>query len=79
MRHCVMVFRMTHPDLVGSTEAGRILSKSSRSVHRLVDAGELTPVVVAPGGFKGSYLFDRADVEALRDSRAAKAASEQVA
>lgn len=56
--------------LVGTAEAAQILAKSSRTVHRLVDAGKLTPVLVAPGGFKGAYLFDRADIEALANELA---------
>lgn len=62
-------------DLIGSTEAGRLMGRSPRTVHRLVDSGELVPVVVAPGGIKGAYLFDRADVEALVVARDEKAAS----
>lgn len=62
---------MSHPDdLIGSTEAARILGRSPRTIHRLVEAGELTPAVVAPGGFAGAFLFRRADVEALLDARA---------
>lgn len=61
----------TKTDLIGSVEAARILGKSPRTVHRMVDAGELTPVMVAPGGFKGAYLFDRADVERVKAEAAA--------
>lgn len=66
---------MTNTDLIGSVEAAAILGKSPRTVHRLVEAGELTPAHVAPGGFKGVYLFDRSAIEALRDARVEKAAS----
>lgn len=59
------------PDLVGTVEAARILGKSPRTVHRMVKAGVLTPVITAPGGFAGSYLFDRADVERVRSEAAA--------
>lgn len=63
---------MSHPDdLIGSTEAARILGRSPRTIHRLVEAGELTPAVVAPGGFAGAFLFRRADVEALFEARSA--------
>lgn len=61
-----MVGHMNTPDLIGSAEAARILGKSPRTVHRMVDAGTLTPEVVAPGGFVGTFLFKRSDVEALR-------------
>ena len=57
---------MTSPaDLIGSTEAARILGKSPRTVHRLVQSGSLKPAAIAPGGYAGAYLFHRADVEAL--------------
>lgn len=72
MRQCVSVHGMTNPpDLIGTTEAARLLSKSPRTIHRLVANGKLTPAVIAPGGFSGVYLFDRADVEALRPKAAA--------
>ena len=56
---------MTNTDLIGSTEAARLLGKSPRTIHRMVAAGTLSPAVIAPGGRAGSYLFDRADLEAL--------------
>lgn len=56
---------------IGSAEAARILGKSPRTIHRLVASGELVPVMVAPGGFKGAYLFDREDVEALVEKASA--------
>lgn len=65
---------MTNDDLIGSTEAARLLGKSPRTIHRLVAAGKLAPALTAPGGFKGSYLFRRADIEALA-SEASKAKS----
>jgi len=57
--------------LIGTAEAARILGKSPRTVHRLVDSGRLVPAIVAPGGYAGSYLFRREDVEALRQEAAA--------
>lgn len=59
------------PDLIGTTEAARLIGKSPRTVHRLVKDGKLTPVVIAPGGFAGSYLFNRADVERVKGEAAA--------
>lgn len=56
----------TAPDLIGSAEAARILGKSPRTVHRMVKAGDLTPVMTAPGGFAGTYLFSRAEVERVK-------------
>lgn len=52
-------------DLIGSTEAAHILGKSPRTVHRLVASGDLVPATTAPGGFAGTFLFARSDVEAL--------------
>jgi hypothetical protein len=60
-------------DLVGSSEAARMLGRSPRFVHRLVIAGKLEPVVIAPGGFNGSFMFNRADIEALVAAREEKA------
>lgn len=64
----------TDTDLIGSAEAARILGRSSTTIHRLVDTGQLTPAVVAPGGRAGVFLFRRADVEALAAERTAGAA-----
>jgi hypothetical protein len=63
--------QQTTPDLIGTIEAAAILGKSARTVHRLVFHGKLVPAFTAPGGFAGTYLFNRADVEALRDGSAA--------
>lgn len=57
--------------LIGTAEAARILGKSPRTVHRLVASGRLTPAHVAPGGYAGSYLFRREDVQALANEVAA--------
>lgn len=57
-------------DLVGSVEAGRILGRSPRTVTRLVASGALVPVMTAPGGAFGAYLFARADVERLAREQA---------
>lgn len=66
MRHCANLTPMsTTPQLIGTAEVAQILGKSPRTVHRMVKAGLLTPVMTAPGGFAGTYLFDRADIEAL--------------
>lgn len=61
---------MAHTDLIGSTEAARILGKSPRTVHRLVAAGKLKPAVTAPGGYAGTFLFDRDDVERVASEKA---------
>ena len=66
---------MANDELIGSTEAARLLGKSPRTVHRMVDAGLLIPVMTAPGGRAGVYLFNRADIKALADAEASKAKS----
>ena len=73
MRHCAMVHPMAQDEtLIGTSEVARLMGGvSPRTVHRLVEAGRLCPVVVAPGGPAGAYLFARADVEALIAERAA--------
>lgn len=63
------------PELIGSTDAGRLLGRSPRTVHRLVQSGALKPAMTAPGGAYGAYLFKRSDVEALAAKKAAKKAA----
>jgi hypothetical protein len=58
-------------ELIGTAEAARVLGKSHRTVHRLVESGALVPALIAPGGFKGAFLFARADVERLKAEVAA--------
>ena len=75
-RHAPMVHdeAMPHTEepLIGTAEAARILGGvSHRTVHRLVESGDLTPAMTAPGGRAGAFLFDRADVERLAKVRAA--------
>lgn len=57
--------------LIGTAEAARLLGKSHRTIHRLVESGALVPALVAPGGRKGAYLFDSADVERIKAEVAA--------
>lgn len=73
MRQWRIVVHMppTEEPLIGTAEAARILDKSHRTVHRLVEAGELAPAMTAPGGQHGVFLFRKADVEALAVERAA--------
>lgn len=58
-------------NLIGTAEAAKILGKSHRTVHRLVESGALSPAMTAPGGFKGAFLFRRSDIEAVATNRAA--------
>lgn len=59
-----MVTHMAH-QLIGTSEVARVLGKSPRTVHRMVADGRLTPAMVAPGGFVGTWLFDRVEIERL--------------
>lgn len=59
-------------ELIGSVEAGRILGRSPRTIHRLVAAGDLVPAMTAPGGHNGVFLFRRDDIQALADRTAQK-------
>lgn len=52
-----------------SAEVARVLGRSVRTVHRLVEDGVL-PAMKLPGE-TGAYLFDPKDVEALAKQRAA--------
>lgn len=62
----------TKAPLIGTAEAALILGGvSHRTVHRLVESGDLTPSMTAPGGQHGVFLFNRADVERLAKVRAA--------
>lgn len=54
----------TTDTLIGTTEAARLLTKTPRTVQRMVVSGELVPVATLPGA-TGAHLFNRSDVEAL--------------
>ena len=74
LAQCANLSRMTkQADLVGTAEVARILGKSHRTVHRLVESGELVPALVAPGGYSGSFLFTRESVENVRRAQAEQA------
>ena len=55
----------TTEHLIGTAEAAQVLGKSTRTIYRMVNAGTLPPAMIAPGGNVGTYLFDRADIEAF--------------
>lgn len=58
---------MTSSDLMGAPEVAAELGKSVRTVHRMVQRGELKPVVKAPGE-TGAYLFRRSQVAKLKQA-----------
>ena len=60
---------MSPDDLLTSTQAGAILTKSGRTVQRMADAGKI-PVAQKLPGPNGAYLFRRSDVEALAGANA---------
>jgi hypothetical protein len=59
-------------DLITSPEAAIILGVSARTVHRWAEdpAHELTLVQKIQSGRHGTFLFHRADIEALKAKRA---------
>lgn len=64
---------MTSPhDLITTQEVCEILDLTPSGVSRLVDRGGLTPERKLAGR-NGAFLFNRSDVEKLRDQRAADA------
>lgn len=56
--------------LLTTTDAGRILGKSARTVQRMAEAGEI-PIAQKLPGPNGAYLFDPADVDTLAAEKAA--------
>lgn len=66
-----MLPNMTHSetlDLVGSSEAARILMVHPATVTRLVESDQLKPVGRLGGG-SGAFIFKRADVDQLAEDR----------
>lgn len=63
-------FMPTTPDLLTAAEVATIYGCHVRTVHRLVQRGDLTPAIKAPG-LRGALFFRRADVLALAAVKAA--------
>lgn len=61
-------------ELLTSSEVGRILDKSIRTVQRMTESGELPCVRKLPGP-NGPRLYDRADVEAVAERLCERRAS----
>ncbi len=55
--------------LLTTPEAAKLLRRSTRTVHRLVAAGELTPIKRLDVGPNGALIFDRRDVERIAKDR----------
>lgn len=64
---CATIVRMptTKVEPIGSREACAILRIDKSTLSRWVASGRLTPVHKLPSR-NGAYLFDRADIEALK-------------
>jgi len=54
-------------ELITTREASELIRESVRQTIRRVERGQLTPAKKLPG-LRGSYLFDRADIDALSTS-----------
>lgn len=68
--HCAMVCPMaTHTDLIGSTEACRILRIDKATLTRWVAADSIKPAHKLPGR-NGAYLFNRSDIDTIAAERA---------
>lgn len=63
-------------DLVGTSDAAKILGVHPATVTRLVDSDQLKPAGQLGGG---AFVFNRADVEALAEKRAADAPTPKTA
>jgi len=55
----------TPAELIGSTEACRLLGKDKATLSRWVAAGRITPAARASDKPNGAFLFYRSDVERL--------------
>jgi len=65
---------MPNDDLLTSQQAGALINRSARTVHRHVMAGDITPAIKLAGP-NGAMLFLRSDVEALAKRLAEKRAA----
>lgn len=54
--------RMTQSDTITTAQAAEILDCSRRTIARMVEGGRLEPMLKFPG-WRGGYLFTRAEVE----------------
>ncbi|WP_067891344.1 helix-turn-helix domain-containing protein [Nocardia vaccinii] len=58
-------------DLLTSEEASKLLEVDKSTLIRWVSSGDVKPVRKLPGK-TGAFLFERSDIEDLRDRRAAE-------
>lgn len=67
LRNCARLLNMS--DLLTTAQAAEIVGKSVPTVNRWAAEGVLTPAHKLPGR-TGAYLFERAEVERVRDEYA---------
>lgn len=65
--------RKIEESLIGVAEASEIAGIDRRTIHRMVDRGELAPASKLPG-LRGAYIFNRADIERIAADRKGEAA-----
>lgn len=56
----------SEPELIGVAEAAAIVGVDRRTIHRMVQRGELATASKLPG-LRGAYVFNRADIDSLRE------------
>lgn len=56
--------------LITTTQAAEVLNIDRRTVWHKIKAGKIKPVYKHPGN--GTYLFDRAEIEALAEAEGAQ-------
>ncbi|WP_377465786.1 helix-turn-helix domain-containing protein [Populibacterium corticicola] len=57
-------------NLLTAREVSEVLSVDRSTILRMVKRGVIAPVTQLPG-LTGSYLFDRSQIEALKDTQGA--------
>jgi phage terminase Nu1 subunit (DNA packaging protein) len=70
-----MMVHMPNEAPIATADVAAILGKSTRTVQRLAETGELPYVQKIPGGSNGIYLFDPAVVRKYLADQAAAASA----
>lgn len=61
---------MTTQTLVSTREAAEVIGVHPRTILRMVDRGVMYPFAHIERGRRGTFVFDPAEVERVRDLRA---------